>query len=73
MERLYRDSAGTFSELFGAEDYEGKIGAFEGAGYQAEGLFRPAINCMMFSRKPHVFCKVCQRAIERVIDLYAKP
>ncbi len=73
LERLYQDSAGTFSELFGAEDYEGKIGAFEGAGYQAEGLYRPALNCMMFSRKPHVFCKVCQQAIERVIDLHATP
>lgn len=73
LEQLYRDSAGTFSELFEAADYEGMIGAFEGAGYQAEGLFRPAINCLMFSRKPHVFCKVCQRAIERVIDLYARP
>ncbi len=72
LEQLYRDSAGRFSELFAAEEYEGRIGAFEGAGYQAEGLYRPALNCMMFSRKPHVFCKVCQRAIEQVIDLYAK-
>jgi len=73
LEQLYQDSAGTFSELFRADEHEGMIGAFEGAGYQAEGLFRPAINCMMFSRKPHLFCKVCERAIERVIDLYAKP
>jgi hypothetical protein len=73
LEQLYRDSAGTFSELFEADEYGGMIGAFEGAGYQAKGLYRPAINCLMFSRKPHVFCKVCQRAIGRVIDLYAKP
>lgn len=73
LEQLYEDSAKTFSEVFASEEYQGKIGAFEGAGYQAKGLYRPALNCLMFSRNPHLFCRVCERAIERVIDLYSRP
>jgi hypothetical protein len=49
--------------------YAGKVGAFEGAGYEARGLFRPEAECIMGSRKPIAFCRVCQRAINRVIDL----
>jgi hypothetical protein len=70
LEGLYRTSASTFSELFSDEEFAGNIGAFEGAGYQVKGLYRPALNCIMFSRNPHVFCKVCQRAIERRIDKF---
>ncbi|MBM3779693.1 MAG: peptidase M64 [Acidimicrobiia bacterium] len=51
--------------------YAGTVGAFEGAGYQAEGLYRPSVNCVMFTRDPGGFCPVCRRAISRIIDLYA--
>jgi hypothetical protein len=49
--------------------YSGKVGAFEGASYEAKGLYRPETDCIMFSRDPVGFCRVCRRAIERVIDL----
>lgn len=50
--------------------YAGKIGAFEGAGYESRGLYRPAVSCLMGSRKVAEFCRVCQRAINRIIDLH---
>ena len=51
----------------------GKIGAFEGESYEAKGLYRPEADCIIFTRDPVGFCRVCRRAIERVIDLYARP
>ena len=46
----------------------GKVGAFEGAGYMAKGLYRPTTDCIMFTRNMDRFCPVCSRAIERTID-----
>lgn len=50
--------------------FAGKVGAFEGAGYEAKGLYRGEADCIMFSRNPVGFCRVCRRAINRVIDTY---
>ncbi|MEE9117595.1 MAG: M64 family metallopeptidase, partial [Calditrichia bacterium] len=47
-----------------------KVGAFEGAGYSATGLYRPMINCIMFSIGNIPFCKVCEDAINQVINHY---
>ncbi len=49
-----------------------KVGAFEGAGYSAKGLYRPMMNCLMFSNREKKFCKVCQRAIEQMIEFYSE-
>ena len=51
--------------------FNGKVGAFEGANYESRGYFRPQADCVMFSRDEVPFCAVCQRALSRVIDLYA--
>jgi hypothetical protein len=49
------------------------VGAFEGAMYEGHGYYRPEADCMMFTRNTaRGFCSVCRRAIERVIDLYAR-
>jgi hypothetical protein len=53
--------------------YAGKVGAFEGAGYEAQGLYRPEADCIMFSRSLVGFCRVCQRAISQIIDSHTKP
>jgi hypothetical protein len=50
----------------------GKVGAFEGAGYASTGLYRPAIDCRMFSLSTGDFDPVCSAAIERVIDCYTR-
>ena len=52
--------------------HAGKVGAFEGAGYEARGLYRPEASCIMGSRKVTDFCRVCVRAIHRIIDLHTK-
>lgn len=52
--------------------YWGKVGAFEGAGYQSTGLYRPMLDCIMFSKGDKPFCKVCEAAIKKVIGSYTK-
>lgn len=51
--------------------FAGKVGAFEGAGYASTGLFRPSLNCIMFSRTDY-FCLVCQDAMRKVIAFYSE-
>jgi hypothetical protein len=51
-------------------EYKNKVGAFEGAGYVAEGLYRPSIDCRMFTLSLVDFDPVCSAAIERMIDFY---
>ena len=55
-----------------ASAFAGKVGAFEGAGYAARGLYRPALDCIMFTKGAKPFCPVCERAIERVIAHYGE-
>ena len=50
---------------------ENKVGAFEGAGYASQGLYRPMMYCLMISNPKNEFCLVCQRAITRMIQYYA--
>lgn len=50
---------------------QNKVGAFEGAGYSSEGLYRPEMNCIMFSSSADKFCKVCQQAIIQMIQFYS--
>jgi hypothetical protein len=52
--------------------YAGKVGAFEGAGYVAQGMYRPSVDCRMFSLSLVGFDPVCSAAITRVIDFYSK-
>lgn len=70
MEELFAEVAAITEPMLADEEHAGEVGAFEGAGYQAKGLYRPAADCIMFTRNPDHFCPVCARAIERVIDLY---
>ena len=70
MEALFRENREWEVKFFAAEKYAGKVGAFEGAMYEAKGYYRPEVDCIMFTRS-QAFCAVCRRAIQRVIDLYA--
>jgi hypothetical protein len=69
MEALFREEAERDTRLLAAGT--GKVGAYEGAMYEARGYYRPQQDCIMFTRDPVGFCAVCRRAIERVIALYA--
>lgn len=48
-------------------DYYTKVGAFEGGGYTAKGIYSPMENCRMKSNETSHFCPVCQKAIIEVI------
>jgi len=52
--------------------YSKAVGVFEGGGYTAKGIFSPAMDCRMKSNGPDEFCAVCQRAIQRMIDLHCE-
>ena len=69
MEELFRQEREKEDAMFRAEKYAGKVGAFEGANYEAKGYYRPEVDCIMFTRYQK-FCAVCRRAIERVIGMY---
>ena len=71
MEALFREELEHEGKMFAGEKYAGRVGAFEGANYEAKGFYRPEVDCIMFTRTNH-FCAVCRRAIERVIDMYAR-
>ena len=71
MDALFLEQKKAEMRMFASEKYAGKVGAFEGAMYEAKGYYRPQLDCVMFSRDDVPFCAVCRRAIERIIDLYA--
>jgi hypothetical protein len=58
--------------FFKKSRFNGKVGAFEGAGYAAKGLFRPMLDCLMFSRGLRPLCKVCERAVVDTIKYYSE-
>lgn len=48
------------------------VGAYEGGGYLKTGMYRPSRNCAMGDGlDPFRFCRVCELAIEKVIQYYA--
>jgi len=70
-ERLSAENARQTDEFLRQSQLAGKVGAFEGAGYAAKGLYRPALDCLMFTRGTKPLCKVCEAAVARVIKQYS--
>jgi hypothetical protein len=68
MDSLFREELAWGKPFLARQQYGGKVGAFEGAGYRFQGLYRSSTDCIMFTRNTERFCPVCSRAIERVID-----
>ena len=71
MTALFAEERKKEDQLLAGDRYAGRVGAFEGADYEAKGYYRPQENCIMFTRYER-FCAVCRRALERVIGLYAQ-
>ncbi len=69
MDELFRKEREKEDAMLGSQKFAGKVGAFEGANYEAKGYYRPEVDCIMFTRH-NKFCAVCRRAIERVIAMY---
>jgi hypothetical protein len=72
MDALFREQMAHDMALLGKGPHAGKVGAFEGANYEARGYFRPQVDCIMFTRDTVPFCAVCRRAIEQIVDLYTR-
>lgn len=72
VEALFDEVREATRPLLEAEPHFGQVGAFEGGGYEAKGIYRPEVDCIMFTRNPKSFCAVCERGVERVIDLYSR-
>jgi len=62
--------AAAVDEFMKASGLLGVVGAFEGAGYVSTGLYRPEIDCLMFSRGLKPLCSVCRRAVAERITYY---
>jgi hypothetical protein len=69
-ERLSREHADKVDAFLRVSKYRGKVGAFEGAGYAAQGLYRPELDCLMFTKGAKPFCRVCDAAVVRTILNY---
>ncbi len=72
MDTLFRSQQDFEEKFLAAMKYGQAVGAFEGAGYEAKGLYRPQADCIMFTRDPVGFCAVCRRALERIIGMYSR-
>jgi IgA Peptidase M64/Peptidase M64 N-terminus len=70
MDALFKEQRVAEMKLLGSDQHATKIGAFEGALYEAKGYFRPQEDCIMFTRDEVPFCAVCRRTIDRIIDFY---
>lgn len=55
-----------------SQELKSTVGAFEGAGYSAAGLYRPMLDCIMFSKGAIPYCNVCEDAISQMIDYYTR-
>jgi hypothetical protein len=65
-------SAGTPVPTPETDEWKGKTGVFEGAGYMKNGIYRPYIDCSMNVVRFNNFCPVCQRAIKEMIEYYSR-
>lgn len=68
MNALFREERTRVMAMLSEARFAGRVGAFQGANYDARAFYRPEIDCIMFSRNPVGFCEVCRRALAAVID-----
>lgn len=54
------------------KEYADVVGVFEGAGYAAKGLYRPALDCLMFSRNEPDLDPVCLEAVRSLLLFYVE-
>lgn len=54
------------------EKFNDTLGAFEGGGYVAKGIYSPMMDCRMKSNTAEGFCPVCKQAIVKAIDRHCR-
>ncbi len=72
VEALFEREKAEMLEMIDEMEYKNTTGAFEGANYMQHGMYRSAIDCIMFTRNKQEFCPACKKAIEQVIDQYSR-
>ncbi|MBL7995357.1 peptidase M64 [bacterium] len=72
MEVLFKEVKQVTTPMLNKNKFFGKVGAFEGAAYESKGLYRPELDCIMFTRNDVPFCKVCTESIVKVIKMYSE-
>lgn len=72
LHKLREKHEETINRFFDRHPYREKIGALEGAGYVFQGIYRPALECLMFSNRKLAFDRVCQHAIARRINFLTR-
>ena len=71
-ETLSKEHQAEIDAWFARNTARGTVGAFMGAGYSSEGLYRSQLDCIMFSKGVKPFCAACRRGIIEVIDRYGE-
>jgi len=72
MEALFEREKKTSLEMFGKNKFKDATGAFEGGNYMQFGIYRSALDCIMFTRNKQAFCPACTKALSEVIDMYSR-
>jgi hypothetical protein len=70
-ERLSKENAMKIDKFLKNSRFNGKVGLFMGAGYASEGLYRPMVDCIMFTKGIKPYCQVCNSAIINIIKSYS--
>lgn len=55
-----------------SDKFAGKVGVFEGGGYEPKGIYSPVMSCWMKEKQAGGFCPVCRDAIEKTILLHCQ-
>ncbi|MDD8031652.1 MAG: M64 family metallopeptidase [Acidobacteriota bacterium] len=71
-EKLSLEQARKVDDFLARSRYAGKVGAFEGAGYSSTGLYRPAVDCLMFTKGKKPLCPVCRQAVSDMIKFFSR-
>lgn len=68
--RMSREAADKAAAMLREDPNFGKVGAYEGAGYCSSGVYRPELDCIMFTKGSKPFCRVCREAIAGTIRFH---
>jgi len=71
-EKLSWDHQQEVDAWFAANPAADIVGAFEGAGYTSEGMYRSQLDCIMFTKGVKPFCAACRRGIVEIIQRYGE-
>ncbi len=69
-EHLSRSHQDEVDAWFARNASRHSVGAFEGAGYASQGLYRSQLDCIMFTKGIKPFCAACERGIREITERY---